>query len=320
MPRKLIIDTDPGVDDALAIQLTINSPELELIGLTTIFGNVDVGLATENALRLLDLAGRSDIPVAKGAAKPLVDPFVGGAQFVHGEDGQGNTFRPKSANKTIELSAVDFIIEQVKKYPNEVTLAAVGPYTNLALALQKAPEIQQLVKEVILMGGNAFQEGNITPAAEANVYGDVHAADMVLGADWKITMIGLDVTHTIMLHEDRLAAIAKQSDTPLHQFVAEAYIFYQDFYKRVNKIEGSYIHDSSVIAYLINKNLFKSIQCPIRVETRDGMSKGKTWPSLGTSDDEGSKVLAPWQNRPKVNLCTAVDSEGVLRLLEERLQ
>lgn len=319
MSRKLIIDTDPGVDDAMAIQFTLNSPEFELLGLTTVFGNVNVDLATTNALRLLDLGGRSGIPVAKGASQPLVDSFLGGVAFVHGDDGQGNTFRPESKNKAIDLSAADFIIEQVKKYPHEVTLAAVGPYTNLALALKKAPEIQSLVKEVIVMGGNAFQEGNITPAAEANVYGDVHAADLVLGADWSITMIGLDVTHTIMLHEDRLAAIAKQSDTPLHRFVADAYIFYQDFYKTTNKISGSYIHDSSVIAYLINPTLFQSIQCPIRVETRDGMSKGKTWPSLGASDNEESIALRPWKGRPKVNLCTSVDSEAVLRLLEEHL-
>ena len=319
MPHKLIIDTDPGVDDALAIQFTLNSPELELLGLTTIFGNVGIDLATTNALRLLDLAGRSDIPVAKGTSKPLVDAFLGGVPFVHGDDGQGNTFRPASENQAIDLSAADFIIEQVKKYPHEVTVAAVGPYTNLALALQKAPEIQQLVKEVIVMGGNAFQEGNITPAAEANMYGDVHAADMVLGANWPVTMIGLDVTHTIMLHENRLAVIAKQSDTPLHNFVADAYIFYQDFYKATNKIPGSYIHDSSVIAYLINPDLFQSIQCPIRVETSDCISKGKTWPSLGASDNEESEFLKPWKGRPKVNLCTTVDSEAVLRLLEKRL-
>jgi len=319
MSRKLIIDTDPGVDDAMAIQFTLNSREFELLGLTTIFGNVDVDLATINALRLLDLAGRSDIPVAKGASQPLEDQFSGGVPFVHGDDGQGNTFRPESTNKAIDLSATDFIIEQVKKYPNEVTLAAVGPYTNLALALQKAPEIQQLVKEVIVMGGNAFCGGNATPAAEANVLGDPHAADIILGADWPITMIGLDVTHTIMLHEDRLAEIEKQSDTPLHQFVADAYIFYQDFYKATNKIPGSYIHDSSVIAYLINKDLFQSIQCPIRIETSDCISKGKTWPSLGSSDDENSIALNPWKNRPKVNLCTAVDSEAVLQLMIERL-
>ncbi|MEL6718002.1 MAG: nucleoside hydrolase, partial [Bacteroidota bacterium] len=193
------------------------------------------------------------------------------------------------------------------------------PFTNLALALQKAPEIQFLVKEVIVMGGNAFQEGNITPAAEANVYNDVHAADIVLGAAWPITMIGLDVTHSIMLHEDQFAQIAQASDNPLHKFMTDAYIFYQNFYKRVNKIAGSYIHDSTVIAYLIDKSLFKSIQCPIRVEISNCISKGKTWPSLGTSDDEGSEFLAPWKGRSKVNLCTKADSEGVLQLLSTRL-
>ena len=249
----------------------------------------------------------------------MQDPFSGGVPFVHGDDGQGNTWHPQSQLKAIDQSATDFIIKQVKQFPNEITLAAVGPLTNLALVLEKAPEIQDLVKEVVIMGGNPFGPGNATPAGEANILNDPHAADIVFGGSWQLTMIPLDVTHTVMLHEDRLESIAEKSDRALHQHLMASYIFYQDFYKRVNNIPGSYVHDSSVIAYLLNPSLFECVQYPVRVETTDCISKGKTWPSMGNSDDENSDALRPWRKRPNINICTAADSEGMLKLLEERL-
>ncbi|MEM9848307.1 MAG: nucleoside hydrolase [Bacteroidota bacterium] len=319
MAIKLILDTDPGVDDAMAIEFALNAKTIELIGLTTVFGNVNIDLTTTNALRLLDLGERPDLPVAKGAAQPLVDTFSGGVPFVHGDDGQGNTWRPESQLQPIRTSATDFIIEQIQRFPNEITLAAVGPLTNLALALQKAPAIQHLVKEVVIMGGNPFGSGNATPAGEANILGDPHAADLVLGAAWPLTMVPLDVTHTIMLHETRLQKIAKQSDRPLHRHLMDAYVFYQDFYKRANRIPGSYIHDSSVIAYLLQPDLFKTVKHPVRVETTDGISKGKTWPALDNLEVENRVTLDPWRNRPDINICTAVDSEAMLKLLEAHL-
>ncbi|MEM9886594.1 MAG: nucleoside hydrolase [Bacteroidota bacterium] len=319
MQSKIIIDTDPGVDDALAIEFALNAKELEVIGLSTVFGNVDVDLATINALRLLDLAKRADVPIARGTAHPLEGRFSGGVPFVHGDDGQGNTWQPKSQLQAIEQAAVDFIIEQIKRYPNEVTIAALGPLTNLALALQKAPEVQDLVKAVVLMGGNPFGPGNATPAGEANILGDPRAADIVFGARWQVTMIPLDVTHTIMLHENRLKNITKKSKRALHQHVMSAYIFYQDFYKRANNISGSYIHDSSVIAYLLHPDLFTSVPYPIRVEINDGISKGKTWPALQNVEDDNQQALLPWRNRPKVNVCTAVDSTRMLDVLEAHL-
>ena len=318
MKKKLIIDTDPGVDDAMAIQLALNSPEFEILGLTTVFGNVDIDLTTVNALRLIDLANKPVIPVAKGAAKPLFGEFKGGVPFVHGDDGQGNTFRPASHLQPIDISAEDFIIQQVLQFPNEVTIATLGPLTNLALALEKNPQIQHLVKEVIIMGGNAFCAGNATPVAEANILCDPEAADMVFGAAWPMTLIGLDVTHKVFLPMETLEEISKGS-SPINQHVTASYLFYQDFFRKANKIEGSFIHDSSVIAYLLNQNFFKTISCPIRVETSDCISRGKTWPSLGDSDDETRNELNPWKNRPKVNIAVEVNGESIIELLKERL-
>ena len=196
MKRKIILDTDPGVDDAQAIQLILAAPELNLLGLTTIFGNVDVELATTNALRLLDLGNRTDVPVAKGAADPLNGPYLGAVTFVHGDDGQGNTFRPASQQQPIGPSAAEFIVQQLNEQPGVITLVAVGPLTNLALALQLDPTITEKVVEVVVMGGNAFCAGNATPAGEANILNDPDAADRVFGANWPVTMIGLDVTQS----------------------------------------------------------------------------------------------------------------------------
>ncbi|MCH7974244.1 MAG: nucleoside hydrolase [Bacteroidetes bacterium] len=319
MTRKLIIDTDPGVDDGMAIQLALNSKEFEILGLTTVFGNIDVNIATTNALRLLYLANKPTIPVAKGASKPLNREFSGGVPFVHGEDGQGNTWQPASPLLPINNPADEFIIEQILKFPNELTIAAIGPLTNIASALHRNPEIQDLVIEIVIMGGNAFCSGNATPAAEANILSDPEAADIVLGANWAITMVGLDVTHKIILHKDVLEEISL-FDSSLNKQVTSAYIFYQDFFMKTNKIEGTYVHDSSVFAYLINKSLFKTLQFPIRVETTDCLSIGKTWPSLGESDYEEDEALKPWDNRPKINICVGVDNNAVVELLKSRLR
>ncbi|MEW7289177.1 nucleoside hydrolase [Aquimarina sp. 2304DJ70-9] len=316
--HKLIIDTDPGVDDSMAIQLALASKEFKILGLTTVFGNVNIDLATTNTLRLLQLANRTEIPVAKGASKPLKGKFMGGVPFVHGDDGQGNTWRRPSILSPINTPADEFIIEQVLKFPKQVTIAALGPLTNLALALSKKPEIQKMVKEVIFMGGNAFCAGNATPAAEANMYSDPNAADIVLGAKWPITMIGLDVTHKTILSKETIEEIS-EFDSPLNNHIAEAYQFYQDFFIKVNKIDGTYVHDSSVFVYLINKNIYQTVSYPVRVETQECLSKGKTWPSLGESDHEERIALKPWKNRPKVTICIDVDHQKAIELLKIRL-
>lgn len=315
---KLIIDTDPGVDDSMAIQFALASKEFHILGVTTVFGNVDIEQTTKNALRLLHLANRPDIPVAKGALKPIQGEFLGGVPFVHGDDGQGNTWKPTGSLKPINTPADEFIIEQVLRHPNQICIAALGPLTNLARALEKEPKIQDKVKEIVFMGGNAFCSGNATPAAEANMLSDPEAADRVLGANWSMTMVGLDVTHKTMLSQDDLNKISLFR-SPLNDHVMEAYPFYQDFFMKANKINGTFVHDSSVIAYLIDRSLYRTVEYPIRVETQHSISRGKTWPSLGESDHEGAKALEPWRNRPKIKICLDVRDLEVIQLLEQRL-
>ncbi|AQG78733.1 nucleoside hydrolase [Spirosoma montaniterrae] len=317
--RKLIFDTDPGVDDAMALQFLLAAPQLELIGLTTVFGNGPVDLTTTNALRLLDLAGRTDIPVARGADKPLRVPFEGGALHVHGDDAQGNTFAPPSQHTAISLSAAEFLVQQIKAQPGELTIVAVGPLTNLALALQLDPTIANDVVDVVIMGGNAFCSGNITPAAEANVWSDPDAADLVFGANWRVTMIGLDVTHRVNLTGATIAELAKLPGA-FNQYVAATIPFYQAFYERVNNIDGLYVHDSTAIAYLLAPELFDCKQYPVRVDTSAGISRGKTWPSLGESDLEEGEALLPWKNRPLVNIAVGVRGEGVVQLMMDTLR
>ncbi len=317
--RKVIIDTDPGIDDSMAIQFAFASEELEIIGITTVFGNVDVDKTTINALRLLELLDRPHVPVAKGAAAPLKGKFKGGVPFIHGEDGQGNTFKPPSSLTALMQPAHEFLIEQIRKFPGEITIAALGPLTNLALALERDPGIQDLVKEVVFMGGNAFCPGNATPAAEANILSDPHAADQVMGAQWPLTMIGLDVTHKTLLTRATFDQIASYN-SPINNHVCSAYLFYLDFFRRVNQIEGTYLHDASVFIYLLNSKLYKTTSHPVKVEVEDSISKGKTWPSIGDTDQEEREALKPWKGRPRVTICVDVEGEKVVAMLKEHLK
>jgi inosine-uridine nucleoside N-ribohydrolase len=315
MPRKIIIDTDPGVDDAMAIFFALRSPELELIGLTTIFGNVHTDLATINALRLLEIAGRSDIPVAKGADSPIATPFGGPVPFVHGDDGQGNTFLPLPQGKAVDKSAAQFIIEQVMAAPGEITLVPVGPLTNIALALRLEPRITQHLDEVVIMGGNALCPGNATPAAEANIHNDPEAADVVFGAPWPVTMVGLDVTEKVLMTDTQLASFAGMNN-PMAQHVAKIIPHYRDFFNRVDGIGGIFVHDSSAIAYLLDRTLFKTRQWPIRVDTTSSVSRGKTWPKIRPGELE----VDDWTGRPPVNVCVEVDSQRLIELELSRMR
>lgn len=313
MPRKIIIDTDPGVDDAMAIFFALRSPELDVIGLTTIFGNVHTDLATTNALRLLEIAGRTDIPVAKGVDNPLAFPFGGPVPYVHGDDGQGNAHLLPPTTRAIPQPAPEFIIEQIMSAPGEVTLVPIGPLSNIALALRLEPHIAQNVKEVVLMGGNALCPGNASPAAEANIHNDPEAADVVFGAGWPVTMVGLDVTHKVNMTPEHLARYAR-TDHPMAQHIARIVPFYQNFFeKNTPGLKGIYVHDSSAIAYVIDPTLFTTERWPVRVETQ-GFSRGKTWPSLSTRDP-----LEAWRNRPRVNVCVEVNSAGLLDLELSRM-
>lgn len=320
MGRKIILDTDPGMDDTMAIFLALASPELDVIGLTTIFGNVRTNLATTNALRLLEIAGRTEIPVAKGANDPLTRPFAGPVPFVHGEDGQGNVELPPPTTQAVRETAAAFMVRQVMAYPGEITLVPIGPLTNLALALRLEPGIVEQVREVVLMGGNALVPGNASPAAEANILNDPEAADVVLGAAWPVTMVGLDVTHQVHMTPDQIARLG-QTASPMAQHIAKILPFYQSFFETAYshwKLQGIYVHDSSAIAYLIDPTLFEVKQWPIRVET-EGLGRGKTWPAIPSSSDPDAQVPEPWRDRPLVNVCMGVEGTRVVELTLSRL-
>jgi purine nucleosidase len=312
--RKIVIDTDPGVDDALAIFFALASPELEIVGLTTVFGNAAVEITTRNALRLLEIAGHDRIPVARGAAAPIAGTYPGPVPHVHGADGMGDCGDRPPSIQVIAKPAAEFLCATVAATPGEITILAIGPLTNLALALRLWPDIASRVERVVLMGGNALGPGNATPAAEANILNDPEAADIVLGAAWPVTMVGLDVTHRTNLRGreiERIGAPAK----PVNRHLACALPLYRSFFERVNHLDGIYLHDPSAVAYLIDPTLFHTRSWPIRVETQ-GISRGKTWPSLGDTDD-----LAPaaWQGRPLLEVCTEVDSARLIELLVGRL-
>ena len=312
MARKIIIDTDPGVDDAMAIFFALCSPELEVVGLTTIFGNVHTDLATQNALRLLEIAGRSSIPVAQGAAHPLTRPFEGPVPDVHGEDGQGNVFLSAPTSAAIDLRAATFIVETLRAHPGDITLAPIGPLTNIALALRLEPRIADWVDEVALMGGNALAPGNASPAAEANIRNDPEAADLVFGADWRVTMVGLDVTLKVHMTPADIAAYAEHNN-PMSAHITRILPHYQSYFESNYDAKGIFVHDSSAIAYLIDPSLFKTEQWPIRVGAA-GLGRGKTWPAWG------KRLPPPWQHRPAVNVCVDVDGRRLVRMETERLR
>lgn len=312
MSRKIIIDTDPGIDDAMAIFLALKSPELDLLGLTTIFGNVRTPRATLNALKLLDIAGRPDIPVAQGANHALIHNFDSPAEEVHGADGQGNLNLPPTTRSPVTQSAAQFIVDAVLAHPGEVTLVPIGPLTNIALALRLEPRIVDQVAEIVLMGGNAFAEGNVNPAAEANIFHDPEAADVVFGAGWKVTMVGLDVTHRVFMSTEQMGHYTLVDD-PMAQHIARILPVYTDFHKQYYGLDGIHVHDSTAIAYLLIPDAFTVEQLPIRVETQ-GMSRGKTWALRRSSPFTGA-----WDDRPPVNICVGVDAERTLALELERV-
>src|SRR5210317_1441095 len=208
--QKMIIDTDPGIDDAMAIFTAMAHPQIELLGLTTTYGNVSVDQATTNALKLVEMAGL-DIPVAKGVATPWFKPLAPFPDFVHGADGFGNLNLSAPQRSAVSQSAAQFIVEQVNKHPGEISLVAIGPLGNLATALHLDPELPNKVKQVVIVGGVIAADGNVSPVAEANILSDPHAADRVFAAPWKLVMVGLDVTHQIMVPRGLFDEIAEQN-------------------------------------------------------------------------------------------------------------
>jgi len=326
MAQKIIIDTDPGIDDAMAILAALHSPDLEVLGLTAVFGNADVDTCALNALRLVELEGNDHIPVAKGCAKPLVLPADSLGTAVHGKDGMGNTNLPLPHGKLDSRHAAQFIIDTVLAHPHEITLVPLGPLTNIALACILEPKIIPLVKEVVLMGGCAFALGNVSPVAEANIYHDPHAAEVVFAAPWKVTMVGLDVTMKIIMTPEYFARLYAVGN-PAVRLLERAQPFYQAFHEQIHGMGGAiHTHDPAVIAYLLKPELFYCEQMPVYVETA-GHCFGKTvadkyhkiFLGLHQNMGIGGEAGEPAVERPSTTIPLRADENGVLALLFDLL-
>jgi inosine-uridine nucleoside N-ribohydrolase len=311
--RKIIIDTDPGIDDAMAIFYALASPELDVIGLTTIFGNAATDLCTTNALRLLEIAERTDVPVARGAQNPLAMQYRGAADFVHGTDGQGDVFDPLPTSVCDPRTAAQFLIDTVMAAPGEVTLVPLGPLTNVALAMSLEPAFASSLAGMVLMGGNAFCSGNASPAAEANILNDPEAADVVFGADCPIVMCGLDITEQTVMTSSHLASLAS-IDNPRGRHLARIVPYYHRFYRDRTGLDGIFVHDSATISYLLDPTLFTTVSHPVRVDCSPGIGRGKTWPARRVADDE-----SPWAGRRNVTICVGIDAEKSVALEFSRL-
>lgn len=312
MARKIIIDTDPGIDDAMAILFAFRAKALDVLALTTIFGNVGVDRATDNALTLTELAN-SQVPVARGAAAPLkMDPRKH-ADYVHGQDGFGNIGWPGPGRKADPRSAAQLMVDIINDAPGEVSVVALGPLTNLTLALELDPGIAEKVQEVILMGGAIAVTGNVSPVAEANIINDPHAADLVFNADWPVTMLGLDVTHQVLLKAAVLDRI-RLANPDQGDFLAQSARHYFDFYRQSLGIAGCYFHDAATIAYAIEPSLFGCRHGVIRVAT-EGLALGQTMmaPEGRTFPTQG------WEDRPITKVAFEVDDVRVLDLFEKTL-
>jgi pyrimidine-specific ribonucleoside hydrolase len=306
MAIPVLIDCDPGHDDAIALLLALASPELEVLGVTTVAGNVGLDKTTPNALRVLELAQRSEVPVAAGFARPLYRPLQIAAN-VHGESGLDGPALPKPSSSALAAHAVDFLAEKIMASAHPVTLVPVGPLTNIAMLLNSYPDISDQVDRIVLMGG-AIGTGNVTPAAEFNIYVDPEAAHRVFHSGVPITMMGLDVTHKALLdaaHADQLRRTGK-----VGKFVAELLDFFLVNHPRHYEARGGVpIHDALAVAHLIWPGLVETVECHVTVETQSDLCRGRT-------------VVDRWGVTGQLpNALVGIDLDGELfaRLLLDRL-
>ena len=308
MPRKIIIDTDPGQDDAVAILLALASPELEVLGIVAVAGNVGLHHNANNALKIVELANRTEIPVYAGCARPMRRHLVT-AEHVHGETGLNGPDLPEPKTALQAQHGVDYIIDAIMAAePGTITLCTLGPLTNIGMALVKQPAIAERIAEIVMMGGAYFEVGNITPAAEFNIYVDPEAADVVLRSGVPVTMLPLDVTHQIQSTPERLAAIlalGNKSGKAVHAMLT----FSETFDLQKYGWAGAPLHDPTVIAYLLQPDLFEGRHCNVTIETASELTVGMT-------------VADYWHVTGKVKNATYLrngNADGFFKLLTERL-
>ncbi len=307
--QKIIIDTDPGQDDALAILLALASPELEVLGICAVAGNVPLAWTQKNALKICELAGKTGVPVYAGASRPLVRDLVT-AEHVHGRTGLDGPDLPEPSMALQAQHAVDFIIDTIRLEPaGEVTLCTLGPLTNVALALQRAPDIAARIQQIVLMGGGFSEGGNITPAAEFNIYVDPHAAQVVFASGIPLVVMPLDVTHQVLTTRQRVAAIGALG-TPVARAVVELLEFFERYDEQKYGSDGGPLHDPCVIAWLLQPALFQGRHCNVSIECSSELTMGMT-------------VVDWWHvtERPaNAMVMRTVDADGFFALLTARLK
>lgn len=308
MPRKIIIDTDPGQDDAVALLLALASPELEVLGITCVAGNVPLALTTRNARVVCELAGKTEVKIFAGCDRPMQRALVT-AEYVHGKTGLDGIALPDPTMALQDAHAVDFIIETLRDLPEgSVTLCPLGPLTNIATAFTRAPDIVPKVAEIVLMGGAYFEVGNTTPAAEFNIYVDPQAAEIVFKSGVPLVVMPLDVTHKALTTRARIEGFRA-----LGTRVGNAVASWTDFFERFDMAkygsQGAPLHDPCVIAYLLNPNLFEGRHINVEIETRSELTMGMTVADWWRVTDRPANAL----------FMGSLDADGFYTLLTERI-
>jgi inosine-uridine nucleoside N-ribohydrolase len=315
--KKIIFDTDPGSDDAMALMLALNSPELDVRAVTVVPGNVTAKQGLENALRMISLANRCDIPVAAGAQHPLFQKLIT-AEFWHGKNGLANIELPPSKCKVDSRYGPDLIIEMVHAAPHEITLVPVGPLTNIALAVEKDPSIVPLVKEVIIMGGN------VNAAAEANIYNDPEAAQIVFQAGWPLTMVGLDVGDKTLLSPKYLEQLG-QTHGPMNDFIYQVAHYLIDLSAQFG-LSGTPMYDPLAVGVAIDATLVKAPAMHVDVETRGEFTRGETVANRHGMVERnvlrGDRYIIEGLDKvePNAKVCVDVDADRFLQLFVARIR
>jgi inosine-uridine nucleoside N-ribohydrolase len=305
MTIPILLDCDPGHDDAIALLLVLASPEVELLGVTTVAGNQTLEKTTANAIRVLDFVGRDDVDVAAGADRPLArEPAV--AANVHGESGLDGPALPPPRREALPQHAADFLALRLFDSPERVTLVPTGPLTNVALLLERHPDAAGRIERIVLMGGS-IAEGNVTPAAEFNVWADPEAARAVFESGLDVTMIGLDVTHEALMRPEDAERLRGAGRTG--RLVAELFDFFSAFHREVYGFDGAPIHDAVAVAHVCRPDLVETVERHVAIETESELCRGRT-------------VVDLWRrtgNEPNARVGVAIDGEAFLELLVERI-
>jgi purine nucleosidase len=320
--KKVIFDTDPGTDDAMALMLALNSPELDIRAITVVPGNVTAKQGLENALKMMSLANRCDIPIAAGAQHPLFQKLIT-AEMWHGKNGLGNVELPPSKCKVDPRFGPDLIIEMIHANPHEITLVPVGPLTNIALALEKDPSIVPLVKEVIIMGGS-INGGNVNASAEANIYNDPEAAQIVFQAGWPLTMVGMDVGDKALFSAKYLAQLG-QTHGPINDFIYQVAKYLVDLSAKFGS-DGTPMYDPLAVGAAIDMTVIKTLPMHVDVETRGDFTRGETVANRhGYAERNvlhGDRYIIEGIDKiePNTSVAVDVDADRFLQLFVSRIR